>query len=229
MLTQNSDCATPKHRNHRNGKKRLESAKSLGETEVFSRRHYYLQPKHQQNIERFVPSSTLVLQSPAVLGSSPDQVNNLRNATGEYGLDQCKCVRQEYSNITNTRHTDIEGMFARTLRRFLPLNNYKYRYQNIFIFYVNWTEINKGRPVSKKRFCLNKTSYKIHLNGFFTIMSNSFKNYFSKKSQADLRIYFSGLYVHFTIQVCRNTFQLKMNHLNKWFILEIICIEEILS
>lgn len=155
MLTQNSDCATPKHRNHRNGKKRLESAKSLGETEVLSRRHYYLQPKHQQNIERFVPSSTLVLQCPAVLGSSSDQVNNLRNATGEYGLDQCKCVRQKYSNITNTRHTDIEGMFARTLRRFLPLNNnwggnYKYRYQIILIFYVN-----KGSPVGKRRFCFS--------------------------------------------------------------------------
>lgn len=124
MLTQNSDCATPKHRNHRNGKKRLESAKSLGETEVFFSTTLLFTTKTSTEHERFVPSSTLVLQSPAVLGSSSDQVNNLRNATGEYGLDQCKCVRQEYSNITNTRHTDIEGMFARTLRRFLPLNNW---------------------------------------------------------------------------------------------------------
>lgn len=177
MLTQNSDCATPKHRNHRNGKKRLESAKSLGETEVFSRRHYYLQPKHQQNIERFVPSSTLVLQSPAVLGSSSDQVNNLRNATGEYGLDQCKCVRQKYSNITNTRHTDIEGMFAGTLRRFLPLNNWgktkSIGIRTILIFYVNWTERNKGRPVSKRRFVFIKLFLKYIWLVLFTIMSNS--------------------------------------------------------
>lgn len=75
---------------------------------------------------------------------------------------------------------------------------------------------NKQRKSNKKQFCLNTTSYKIHLNGFFTIMSNSFKNYFSKKSQADLRIYFSNLYISL-FKFAENTFQLKMNHLNKWF------------